>query len=195
LCQELIKDASFHLALLKLDELLAEKAREAGCECGGVVHVGNFPRKPRGGPEDLPAGYEIRFSFCCACDGCRTRVTPPSVRYLGRFVYLGAVVVLACVLSHGLSKARIAQLRALLGISVQTLERWRQWWRDTFPRSTFWREARARFMPSVDESSLPASLCDRFVGDDAAHRLRRVLLFLLPITTQSAGQASYSMDA
>ena len=42
LCQELVQDASFHLALLKLDELLGHKAREAGCECGGVVRVANY---------------------------------------------------------------------------------------------------------------------------------------------------------
>jgi len=31
-----------------------------------------------------------RFSFCCARDGCRTRKTPPSFRFLGRKVYLAA---------------------------------------------------------------------------------------------------------
>jgi hypothetical protein len=35
-----------------------------------------------------------RFSFCCDRDGCRNRATPPSVRFLGRKVYLGAVVML-----------------------------------------------------------------------------------------------------
>lgn len=195
LCQELIHDASFHLALLKLDELLAQKGREAGCECGGVVHVANYRRKPRGGPEHLPAGYEIRLSFCCAIDGCRSRVTPPSVRFLGRRVYLGAVVLLASVLGHGVSRSRCAKLRALFGMSWQTLVRWRQWWQTTFPRGAFWQEARARFIPPVEMSCLPSSLWERFVGENASERLRHVLIFLLPITTRSPGRASYSMDA
>ena len=46
------------------------------------------------GPGDLPDEYRYRFSFCCDRDGCRKRVTPPSVRFLGRRVYLGAVVIL-----------------------------------------------------------------------------------------------------
>ena len=38
--------------------------------------------------------YAERFSFCCAVDGCRKRATPPSLRFLGRKVYLATVVTL-----------------------------------------------------------------------------------------------------
>ena len=62
--------------------------------CGGVLHSVGIRRKPRGRPAGLGEEHDQRFSFCCAADGCRTRKTPPSFRFLGRKVYLGAVVVL-----------------------------------------------------------------------------------------------------
>jgi hypothetical protein len=47
-------------------------------------------------------------------EGCRTRLTPVSVRFLGRRVYLGAIVLLACVLRQGPTPWRVARLHALL---------------------------------------------------------------------------------
>ncbi len=123
-----LADARLYEVLAGIDADLAETARRAGCRvCGGVLHSACFPRKPRGGPGELPAGYDRRHSFCCAADGCRTRRTPPSVRFLGRKVYLGAVVVLATTLRHGLTRMRADRLRQLLGVDARTLERWRHW--------------------------------------------------------------------
>jgi hypothetical protein len=97
-----LADARLCELLARIDADLAETVRRAGCRlCGAVLHRAPFPRKPRGGPTELPDGYDRRHSFCCAVDGCRTRHTPPSVRFLGRKVYLGAVVVLATALRHG----------------------------------------------------------------------------------------------
>jgi hypothetical protein len=42
--------------------------------------------------------FDRRFSLCCGREGCRRRATPPSVRFLGRRVYVGAVVIVASVL-------------------------------------------------------------------------------------------------
>lgn len=42
-------------------------------------------------------------------------------------------------------------------LSRRTLRRWRQWWLEVLPRSSFWSSARTRLMPPVDEQSLPAS--------------------------------------
>lgn len=123
-----------------------------------------YPRKPRGGLEDLGPAYTTRLSFCCAEDGCRRRVTPPSVRYLGRRVYLDAVVVLITAMRAGLTARRGAQLRAWLGVSVRTVARWRAWWRERFPASPFWREQRGRFVPALAPGELPGTLLDRFGG-------------------------------
>ncbi|WP_245731956.1 hypothetical protein [Thiocapsa roseopersicina] len=86
--------------LLHIDEDLAEAAREAGCPaCGGTLHQADYPRKPRGCPEPWREAFATRRSFCCA--QCRRRLTPRSVRFLGRRVYLGLIVVLACVRHRG----------------------------------------------------------------------------------------------
>jgi hypothetical protein len=77
-------------------------------------------------------------------------------------VYLGAVVVLASALQHGVSAFRARRLTELFGASRQTLLRWRSWWLKAFPASRFWQGLRARLMPAVDETALPCSLVERF---------------------------------
>ena len=73
-----LTDARLYAVLARLDDALAETARRAGCLVyAGVLPSARFPRKPRGGPAELPAGYDLRHSFCCAADGCRKRRTPP----------------------------------------------------------------------------------------------------------------------
>src|SRR2546422_359688 len=83
-----LEDARLYAFLHQVDGEMADEAHAAGCpDCGGRLHCGDFPRKPRGAKVELGAEYDRRFSFCCATDGCRHRVTPPSVRFLGRKVY------------------------------------------------------------------------------------------------------------
>lgn len=186
MCHALLSDARLYATLWKFDQDLAAQARAAGCGCGGTLHSARFPRKPRGGPPDLGPAYDRRLSFCCAVEGCRQRTTPTSVRFLGRRVYLGVVVVLVAAMRHGISPARATRLRDLLGVSLRTLKRWRTWWRETFVRGAFWQRARGRFVPPVDVGRLPASLLERFAGDDEATRQVAALAFLAPLTTASA---------
>jgi hypothetical protein len=54
-------------------------------------------------------------------------LTPPSVRHLGRRVYL-VVVLLVSAMTHGLSVRRVAEFHAHLVIGLRTLRRWRQRW-------------------------------------------------------------------
>ena len=177
----LLTDATLFDALIAIDQELAATAHAGGCRrCPGRLHHGDYPRKPRGGPADLPAAYDTRTSFCCA--RCRKRLTPASVRLLGRTVYPGAVVLLACVLRQGPTPWRVARLRALLGVSADTLARWHRWWRDAFVRTVFWKAARAGFARPVDERDLPRGLLDRFTGDARAQVLA-TLQFLTPLTT------------
>lgn len=162
---KLIDATTFYHVLERIDAELAETTRRGGCHhCNGVLHKANYPRKPRGGPPGLPASYGCRASYCCAADGCRKRATPPSVRFLARRVYLGAVVVLASALQHGVSAFRADRLKELFGASRQTLLRWRRWWLEAFPASRFWQSLRGRLMPAADETTLPCSLVERFEG-------------------------------
>ena len=180
--QALLADVRFHQLLLNFDHDMADTARSQGCACGGVLHSARYRRKPRG----LPAGldkkvYCWRFSFCCAVDGCRQRDTPPSLRFLGRRVYLATMVVLISAMRHGATAPRVARLSQLIGVSRRTVAHWREWWRTMFAQSRFWQAARAAFMPPVDQDRLPASLLERFAGG-GAEQLLALLRFLAPIT-------------
>jgi hypothetical protein len=83
------------------------------------------------------------------------------VSFLGRRVYVSAVVVLASVLLQGPSPKRTGELQRLIGVSTRTLRRWLAWWRDAFPTSIVWRERRAALVPAVDDAILPYSLWER----------------------------------
>ncbi|HME24447.1 MAG TPA: hypothetical protein VKI44_24460 [Acetobacteraceae bacterium] len=180
--QVVLADAKFHEQLLVFDRDLSAAARAAGCgQCGGALHSAPFGRKPRGGPAGLGQDYARRFSFCCAVDGCRKRLTPPSLRFLGRKVYLATVVTLISAMLHGTTPARLTRLSIVPGIDRRTLARWRVWWLATFTEGPFALVAKATFMPPVDTAGLPASLLDRFAGD-LADRLTALLRFVAPLT-------------
>jgi hypothetical protein len=178
----LLADATFHELLLVFDQDIAISARREPCLlCSGVLHSARYRRKPRGRPARLGEEHDWRFSFCCARDGCRTRRTPPSFRFLGRKVYLATMVVLIAIMREGATAARMRRLSGLLGVDRRTVERWRAWWRDTFTASPFWQIGRATFMPPVDQARLPASLIERFTGS-GAEQLIALLRFIAPIT-------------
>lgn len=103
------------------------------------------------------------------------------MRFLGPKVYIGVVVVLVSAMRHGLSPRRTQALRSHLNIDRRTLRHWREWWQKQFLGSDFWKVARASFMPLVDESTLPAALCERF-GVERNDRLLSLMTFLSPIT-------------
>jgi hypothetical protein len=180
-CQNHLADQQLYQLLEKVDGDLTEEARRQGCPlCGGQLHRSDYDRKPRDGPQ-----WELRFSLCCAREGCRRRHTPPSVRFMGRRVYAGLVVVLVSAMLHGLNPERVQRLREVLGIDRRTLERWRQWWLVLFVESSFWREARARFMPPLCPKTMPLSLCVS-LGVERRDRLLELLKFLAPITPPTA---------
>jgi hypothetical protein len=130
--------------------------------------------------------------LCCANRECRKRVTPPSVRFLGRRVYLGAVVVLLSTVRHGGSTKRLARLRKLFGVAPRTVQRWRRWWRETFPRTRCWKQMRGLLRAPAAEAELPDAVLDALRGDEH-ERLLGMLRLLLPLTTQSPGKAGFSM--
>jgi len=181
--QELPRGASFWLFLFSIDQDLAQTAQQKACSCGGRLHHADYPRKPRGA-EDLPEDYAYRFSFCCERDGCRKRLTPPSVRFLGRKVYLFAVVVLVSAMRQGPSPRRVHELSQFFGADRRTIARWQVFWREHVPQAPFWKIARARLPATTASILLPRSLLDVFLhGDDLCQSWGLLLRFLAPITT------------
>jgi hypothetical protein len=187
LYQTLLGDSSFFSLLLRCDEDLAAQARTARCAwCGGVVHSARFPRKPRGGPADLGPEHAKRFSFCCAVEGCRRRVTPPSLRFLGRKVFFGVVVLLGPVLMEGPTPRRVRRLQELFAVSERTLRRWRRWWRESVAASRFFAAARGGFARPVAGDALPGSLLEAFTTvAEPVERVLAILRWLGPLSVGS----------
>jgi len=186
MCHAFLTDARFYRFLFRIDQKIAAEIQQTGCpHCGGVLHVADYPRKPRGLQSPLDETYRSRLSFCCATEGCRRRCTPPSARFLGRKVYLGVMVILVTALEHGLTPSRRRHLIDQLDLWPQTFSRWRHWWRAMFPLSRCWQAEQGNFVLSVDHYSFPASLLGRLTGGDLRRRLCRLLWLLAPVTTDS----------
>jgi len=192
---QLLFDATFWAFLLAVDQDLAKGCRDEKCpSCGCDLHCAKYPRKPRG-PRNLPDEYRFRLSFCCARDGCRKRVTPPSVRFLGRQVYLGAVVILVSAMRQGPTPRRVRELTELFGVSRRTIYRWRDFWNEQFPRTTFWKLARARLVPVFEIVDLPRSVWEAFVrAADDREGWGKLLRFLSPISTTKGLEIKISDD-
>jgi hypothetical protein len=179
----------FFEGLTAIDAAIVERAAAEKCrDCGGPLHRGDYARKPRGGLVAPWAESVVRrFSLCCGRDGCRHRATPPSVRFLGRRVYVGAVVILASMMGLAAASARAAARTS--GVPARTTRRWHRWWRGPFTTTAPFVELSARLVPSVARSALPASILDRLEGGPAT-RIARLLVWLAPLTTASAPGSS-----
>jgi hypothetical protein len=180
MCQFVLQDPAFFAFLFHIDKDHAATVRLRGCSCGGPLHQANYTRKPNGGPR----GGQVdttRLSFCCG--DCRLRNTPASVRFLGRRVYWGAVVVLATALCSGLSLRRGRQVSQQLGVPVLTILRWRQWWLTQFTTTAVWLDLRGRFLPPVATSDLPGELLVRVVAEGPRGAMAMVMRWLAPLST------------
>lgn len=184
MCHLPLRDARLYEHLLRVDRDLADSERARACpRCGGRLDTADYPRKPRGEPAALPPEYERRFSLCC--DVCRRRVTPPSVRFFGRRVYLAPVFLLISAMRGALTARRLRRLKELVGVDRRTVVRWRRWWHELFPATSFWRAMAGRFMPAVVIEELSASLTDRFVGS-LHEQVIATLEFISPLSTRSS---------
>jgi hypothetical protein len=182
----------FFEALFRIDEEVARQVVLQRCRwCGGgALHCGNFERKPRGALF-APAGEEfvIRFSFCCGREGCRKRTTPPSLRFLGRRVYLGAVVIVASIVGRTLGV--VAESRRATGVPVRTTRRWLGWWQGPFISTEVFMTVCARLV-GVAVEELPASIFSQLPGSPP-DQVRTMLELLSPLTTgQGAGRITLS---
>jgi hypothetical protein len=179
----------FFEGLTAIDAAIVERAAAEKCrDCGGPLHRGDYPRKPRGGVvAEAAEACPRRFSLCCGRDGCRHRATPPSVRFLGRRAYVGAVVIVASAVALAAASARAA--KRATGIAPRTARRWLRWWRGPFTMSAPFVELTARLLPSFSRSALPTSVLERLGGEPAV-RITRLLVWLAPITTASTPDGS-----
>ena len=188
--QTILQDSGFFALLLQLDQDQAAEAREAGCACGGSLHRACYRRKPRGGPQEgLGAEHCVRLSFCCSVDGCRKRVTPPSLRFLGRKVFFGVWVLLLPVLRDGPTPQRLRRLEEVFSVSRRTLLRWRRFWREALPASRFWQASRGHFAVPVAVEALPGSLLEAFTAAAPRERTLAALRFVAPLSCASPEQA------
>lgn len=169
----MLGNANLYALQLRIDWEFLEEARSRRCPVdGGRLHIANYPRKPRGALCKLGRQDQTRLSLCCANRGCRSRVTPPSTRFLGRRVYLSAAVVLLSTMRHGVTARRLAQLRELYGVCPRTVQRWQNWWREMFPQTRCWRWLRGQLRNPMAVTTQPDSLLELFLGDELTSILK-----------------------
>lgn len=106
------------------------------------------------------------------------------MRYLGRKVYVGAVVIVASAVGGAALAAGLRPPRRIEGVLARTVGRWLTWWQTVFALGPFWREAKAFFATPVEIAPLPASLLARF-GRAGAASVETLLRFIAPVTTES----------
>ena len=153
-----IQKVKFYQILFQIDLDLAEQQRARNCPfCGSTLHASNYPRKPRGGPDNLPDNLLIRHSLCCSGEACRKRVLPVSCRFWDRKVYWSVVILLTVILqqkrTEGYSAARLMQL---FDVSRHTLKRWIHYFNEIFPASDRWKRIRGLIRVELDTSGIPS---------------------------------------
>ena len=182
---EIAVDDKFIDQARQTDADIAARVREQGCpHCQGRLDRSDYPRKPRG--DGLcRSGEDIarRISLCCSREGCRRRVTPPSVIFLGRRVYLGIVVLLASLRAPEPSTATPPR---------RTVRRWLGWFQTVVPLTPVLAAARALLVPAIeDATTLPGSLVERFTpGRRLGDALLWTLRWLAPVTTTSVSDGA-----
>lgn len=182
--RDYLSNTSFHQLLEKLDSDLAEQIRIKGCpHCGSTLHRADYPRSPLGLPKSSREYYIERYSFCCAQDGCRKRVTPPSVRFLGCRRYPTFLIVLISALTFGATEKRCKRLQQLFGfmLNTKTWQRWITWWREVFMTTGFWKSMNGIIPVTNVTGSFPRALLKIHTGQ-LKERLVWVLQFLTPLT-------------
>jgi hypothetical protein len=150
----------FFAALTEIDEKIMLAVAAGRCPvCKGPLHRSDYGRKPRGAL--LALAVEVRF--------------------LGRRVYLGAVVILAGMFGRVLASA--AEIRQVTGVPARTVGRWLGWWSGPFVSTDVFIAVCAQLI-GVAVEELPASIVLRLVGSPT-EQVRAMLALLAPLTTGS----------
>jgi hypothetical protein len=115
------------------------------------------------------------------------------VRFLGRKVYLAAIVILISTMRQGSTPRRVSELSKRFGASDSTIARWQVFWREHFPQTPFWKVARASLVILGEFVSLPYSLVDAFLcRHPPCDGWTLLLKFLSPITVAGGLQIKVS---
>lgn len=178
----LLLNTIFYNSLFALDLQIAHQYQQSHCPfCGGKLHQAHYWRRPLGVPIDVCEDYRLRFSYCCANEGCRKRLTTPSMRFVSRKQYSSVIILVIFMLKSKTDESKVEELNRLLdtSLSVETLRRWRCYWVNKVTQShTF---TRAAFTHEI-ALSMPSSLLSKF-KKNAEQSLELALKWLLPLTT------------
>ena len=190
---EVVLGSEFFEELLAMDASVAEAVRRARCRrCGGPLHRGDYERKARSGLGwAIGEAFSRRFSFCCGREGCRRRSTPPSLRFLGRRVYVEAVVIAACLVARRLDRPRHVQ--QITEVPPRTVRRWLSWWSGAFTKSAVFVELCAHFI-GLRAESLPTCLFEK-MSATGTEKLSQAARWLAPLTTRSVTDGSRCLRA
>lgn len=189
----MITDYSFYDQLLQIDIDLACEVRQKGCPyCGDVLHSANFPRCSKGLPESFGKHKVVRFSFCCSADCCRRRVTPASVRFLGRKRYISWIVLILSFQSKRVQRGSQG-LQTPLRPSARTLARWRCWWQESVPGTRFWKYARG-LIPSLSAASDNCGeLIRTFSALESCRGMIQLMRFIMPLSCGENGVNNHAI--
>ena len=91
-------------------------------------------------------------------------MTPPSLRFLGRKVFFGALVLLLPVLRGGPTPERLARLCGTFAVSARTVRRWCRFWKESFVMSRAWQAVRGLFATPVAAEQMPRALLEAFAA-------------------------------
>ncbi len=165
--------------LVTIDAVVALAAQALRCpHCHARLDAAHFVRKVRGvAPAADCASPQLRLSWCCSLEGCRRRVTPPSVRFWGRLGYAGAVV-----LAMAAEQPRTAsgdELRLRVGCSRQSWTRWRSRFAGLWQTGT--GRAIAGWMPPGDGQRSVSAVLSLWPGE-WPHQAARWQLLIHPLT-------------
>lgn len=145
---------------MNIDVELSKSLKKKGCpHCGSPLHFARYARKGRAGPAPVPEGWENFHGLCCAREGCRKRVRPPSVRFAGRSPHAPILVLLAHLMRARGSLRRISEICSALRVSERTLRRWLRFWDRAHANSRWWRElASLHALSGQTISSIPGDV-------------------------------------
>jgi hypothetical protein len=180
LSQKPLVDARVWLLLYAFDCDLIDKLVAKGCRCGGRLDRSDYRRKVNVPKDVSEPDFALRFSACCANEGCRKRATSASVRFLGRKRFLGVIVVLVSAMRQGATPRRARVLQEEFGVTRRTIERWRRWWDEEFRASRCWKLAKAKLLGIADE--VPRSVLIHLDALEGGDHLVAVMRLFAPIS-------------